>query len=71
MEGSEPPFFTRFFKWESAKSAVSFSMYTYSLKKSYTFDYYNNSLFMVDAGKLVSKKACNPQKWGSGTRTCK
>lgn len=24
MEGSEPPFFTRFFAWESAKSAVSF-----------------------------------------------
>ena len=26
MEGSEPPFFTRFFKWEAAKCAVSFSM---------------------------------------------
>lgn len=23
MEGSEPPFFTRFFAWDSAKSAVS------------------------------------------------
>lgn len=23
MEGSEPPFFTRFFTWDSAKSAVS------------------------------------------------
>lgn len=23
MEGSEPPFFTRLFKWDSAKSAVS------------------------------------------------
>jgi len=26
MEGSEPPFFTRFFKWDSAKSAVSFTV---------------------------------------------
>lgn len=23
MEGSEPPFFTRFFNWDSAKSSVS------------------------------------------------
>lgn len=26
MEGNEPPFFTRFFEWDSAKSAVSLNI---------------------------------------------
>lgn len=70
MEGSEPPFFTRFFKWDSAKSAVSSHviLMTAGRFKILTI---GNSFYFADAGKLIPKEANACEKWGCSRFGCK
>lgn len=77
---SEPPFFTCFFKWESAKSTVSFFFLCIYILLQIICSPKMTSLYfwlliipcvLVDARKLISKEACNREKWGYTTYGCK
>ena len=57
-EGNEPPFFTRFFTWDSSKSAVShFSIYTFSKLAGWSL-----TPLLSDAWRLFPEKTRNPNK---------
>lgn len=73
MEGSEPPFFTRFFCWDSGKSSVRRYII---MKLSPQFDMFSAIWFSflllgTDAWELIPKETYYSEKRGHSNFKCK